>query len=315
MANLNEDLTIPRLELTAILFGSRLAKYLMNLRPSQYHTTFVWSDAKSALFWVRSQTSNSTYVLNRAKEVKQLVQNYDLRLMHVSTKDNPADLASKGTNVSGIIGKCNLWFKGPEWRPYPDQYPPQESYTFPIHIHAWPTIVMETERPFHLEQFPDLPTAHNSFRILLKAVKVKASVTVKAKLYQSPIQDMLRLAQVSSFPRIYKHLQGQVTHLTSDDKNLIYQRGLKLDDQGLIRCQPPHSIMPTEYGRSPPLLLHPKCPLWNHTIMQQHRLSLHINTATLHILLRRDYWSLASVRLSSLSSDSAYTADVSKAHL
>ncbi|XP_076066924.1 uncharacterized protein LOC143040116 [Oratosquilla oratoria] len=71
MAKLSEDLTIPRLELTAILFGSRLAKYLMNLRPSHYHATFVWSDAKSALFWVCSQTSTSTYVLNRAKEVKQ----------------------------------------------------------------------------------------------------------------------------------------------------------------------------------------------------------------------------------------------------
>ncbi|XP_076029139.1 uncharacterized protein LOC143017986 [Oratosquilla oratoria] len=86
MDKLSEELTIPRLELTSILFGSRLATYLMNLRPSHYHTTFVWSDAKSALFWVRSQTSTSTYVLNRAREIKQLVQDHNLRLRHVSSK-------------------------------------------------------------------------------------------------------------------------------------------------------------------------------------------------------------------------------------
>ncbi|XP_076044694.1 uncharacterized protein LOC143027309 [Oratosquilla oratoria] len=102
MAKISEDLTIPRLELTVILFGSRLAKYLMNLRPSHYHATFV------------CQTSTSSYVLDRAKEVKQLVQDHNLHLMHVSSKDNPADLASKGTNVAGLINKHNLWFKGPE---------------------------------------------------------------------------------------------------------------------------------------------------------------------------------------------------------
>ncbi|XP_076044783.1 uncharacterized protein LOC143027385 [Oratosquilla oratoria] len=211
MAKLSKDLTISRLELTAILFGSRLAKCLKDLRLSQYHTTFVWSDVKSALFRVRSQTSNSTYVLNRAKEVKELVQDYDLLLVHVGTKGNPADPASKGTNVSGLIGK-----------PY------------------------------------------NAFRILLKVVKAKASTTVKAKVDQNPNQVMLRLAQVNSFPWIYNRLQGRTTHLTPDDKNLIYQTCLNLDDQGLIRCQPPHTITPTKYDRLPPLLLHPKCPLWTH---------------------------------------------------
>ncbi|XP_076049517.1 uncharacterized protein LOC143030244 [Oratosquilla oratoria] len=206
MTKLDEDLTISRLELTAILFGSHLARYLTNLRPSRYHAIFVWSDAKSALFWVRSQNSTSTYVLNRAKEVKQLVQDHNLQLMHINSKDNPADLASKGTNVTGLISKRNLWFKGPEWLPYPDQYPPQESYTLPILIRAYPTIVQETERPFHMEQFPDLPTAYNAFRILLKAMKAKASHAVKTKLYKSPMQVMLRLAQVSSYPRIYRHL-------------------------------------------------------------------------------------------------------------
>ncbi|XP_076066925.1 uncharacterized protein LOC143040117 [Oratosquilla oratoria] len=209
--------------------------------------------------------------------------------MHFSSKDNPADLASKGTNVASLINKRNLWFKGPEWLPYPDQYSPQESYTLPILIHACPTIVVETERSFHMEQFPDLPTAYNPFMILLKGVKAKASIAIKVKLYQSPMQAMLRLAQVSSYTRIYQHLQGRATPLTSDDKNLIYQRGLKLDEQGLIRCQPPHAATLNEYGRPPPRLMDPKCPLWSRIILHEHRLTLHTNTTTLHVL-RRDYW-------------------------
>ncbi|XP_076038421.1 uncharacterized protein LOC143023695 [Oratosquilla oratoria] len=180
MDKLSEELTIPRLELTAILFGSRLTKYLMNLRPSHYHTTFVWSDAKSALFWVRSQTSTSTYVLNRAREIKQLVQDHNLRLRHVSSKDNPADLASKGTNVAGLSNRQDLWFKGQEWLPHPERYPPQELDALPILIHANPTMVQETERAFNMTQFRDLPAAYNAFRILLRAVRAKASATPKS---------------------------------------------------------------------------------------------------------------------------------------
>ncbi|XP_076037347.1 uncharacterized protein LOC143022849 [Oratosquilla oratoria] len=290
MDKLSEELTIPRLELTAILFGSRLAKYLTSLRPSHYHTTFVWSDAKSALFWVRNQTSTSTYVLNRAREIKQLIQDHNLHLRHVSSKDNPADLASKGTNVAGLSNRQDLWFKGPAWLPHPEQYPPQELDALPILIHANPTMVHEAERPFNMTPFRDLPEAYNAFRILLKAVRAKATATVRTKLYRSPMQVMLRIAQVSSYPRIYRHLQGRATQLNSDDKNLIYQRGLKLDEQGLIRCQPPHAATHHEYGRAPPLLLHPKCPLWSRIVLHQHRLALHTNTATLHVLLRRDYW-------------------------
>ncbi|XP_076037062.1 uncharacterized protein LOC143022635 [Oratosquilla oratoria] len=99
-----------------------------------------------------------------------------------------------------------------------------------------------------MEQFPDLPTAYNAFRILLKAINAKASITVQTKLYKSPMQVMLRLAQ------------------------------------------PPHAATLNEYGNPPPLLLHPKCPLWSRIILHQHRLALHTNTATLHVILRRDYW-------------------------
>ncbi|XP_068206195.1 uncharacterized protein [Palaemon carinicauda] len=69
MLELDESQSIPKLKLTALLFGCRLAQYLIELRLETYVSTTVWSDAFTALQWVHSRQSTSPYVLNRVEEI------------------------------------------------------------------------------------------------------------------------------------------------------------------------------------------------------------------------------------------------------
>ncbi|XP_068231949.1 uncharacterized protein [Palaemon carinicauda] len=49
MLEMDEGFTIPKLELTALSLGCRLAKHLSELRPSIYASVTVWYDASTAL--------------------------------------------------------------------------------------------------------------------------------------------------------------------------------------------------------------------------------------------------------------------------
>ena len=94
VASCKEDcLTIPKLELTASLIGARLIHYLTNL--FKFQTIYLWSDSKVAISWITSECDiKDVYVANRTDEIKTLINQHQVRVMYVPTKDNPADYLS-----------------------------------------------------------------------------------------------------------------------------------------------------------------------------------------------------------------------------
>ena len=88
-------LTIPKLELTASLIGARLIHYLTNL--FKFKTIYLWSDSKVVISWITSDKDiKDVYIANRTAEVKALIARHQVKVMHVPTKDNPADYVSRG---------------------------------------------------------------------------------------------------------------------------------------------------------------------------------------------------------------------------
>ncbi|XP_068206231.1 uncharacterized protein [Palaemon carinicauda] len=123
MMELDVSQSIHKLELTALLFGCRLAQYLIELRPETYVSTTVWSDASTALQWVHNQQSTSPYILNRVEEINRIRLNCLLFLKQVPTSCNPANLVSWRV-AAKVVLKSNLWLHGPGWlidvSAYPD---------------------------------------------------------------------------------------------------------------------------------------------------------------------------------------------------
>ncbi|GFV77093.1 uncharacterized protein TNCV_691611 [Trichonephila clavipes] len=85
----------------------------------------MWTDSTIALAWIKTEPHKlKTFVSNRVAEIQALSKNYHWK--HVSSKNNPADLISRGCNVDELL-KNEMWFSGPDLQT--DEY--EDNQLFP----------------------------------------------------------------------------------------------------------------------------------------------------------------------------------------
>ncbi|XP_063543206.1 uncharacterized protein LOC134751689 isoform X1 [Cydia strobilella] len=103
--------TIPRMELCGALIGAQLyQKALISLRMKADSCTF-WTDSMIVLGWLRMlPTQLKVFVRNRVADILEITGGWPWR--HVPTKDNPADLVSRGLDA-GSIAAADIWWNGP----------------------------------------------------------------------------------------------------------------------------------------------------------------------------------------------------------
>ena len=125
------SLTIPRMELLGVLIGSRMAKFV----EAQLHVgelpIYIWTDAKCVLQWLVTPHHLTTFVANRIKEIKSHDR---AKFGHVSSQDNPADLATRGISALDLKDS-SLWWQGPAWLAgESDTWPKQQDVLTPEDI-------------------------------------------------------------------------------------------------------------------------------------------------------------------------------------
>ncbi|GFT12003.1 DUF1758 domain-containing protein [Trichonephila clavipes] len=107
-----KTLTIPRLELSAALLLSKLVKKVVPILQLPIHNIWMWTDSTIALAWIKTEPHTlKTFVSNRVAEIQTLSK--DCHWKHVSSKNNPADLISRGYNVDEFL-KNEMWFSDPD---------------------------------------------------------------------------------------------------------------------------------------------------------------------------------------------------------
>ena len=106
-----KKLTLPRLELCAAALGAELTTRVRKELQFENNQTYLWSDSEIVLYWINSPSSSlHTFVANRISKIHGLTINTQWR--HVSSKQNPADLISRGLSPEKL-STCTLWFYGP----------------------------------------------------------------------------------------------------------------------------------------------------------------------------------------------------------
>ncbi|CAK5033658.1 unnamed protein product [Meloidogyne enterolobii] len=106
-----KTLTIPRMELIAILIGVRATAYVkkeIGVPLTQIH---LWSDSQIALSWVRSPQSQPSFVQRRLDEIKR---HTNITFHYIRTNENPSDLATRGLTPQEL-NQSRLWWSGPDW--------------------------------------------------------------------------------------------------------------------------------------------------------------------------------------------------------
>ena len=104
--------TVPRLEFCDAFLLARLILAIRNIMQFA-KLKITWTDSTNVLAWLsRSPSDFKMFVANRVAVIQAITSSSAWK--HVPTKDNPADLASRGLFASKLAGNY-LWWHGATW--------------------------------------------------------------------------------------------------------------------------------------------------------------------------------------------------------
>ncbi|XP_071948930.1 uncharacterized protein [Antedon mediterranea] len=160
--------TIPRLELQAAVLASRLDRIIREeLHEIKIDRTVCWTDSTCVLRYLNNEeTRFKTFVGNRVTTI--LNQTTKEQWRHVSSAQNPADLASRGMSAEDMM-TSEMWFTGPSF-------------------------LMEDE-----SEWPQMPT---DFNTIVEDPEVKTVNAVTVKLNDDRINDLIN--RFSSWTKLIK---------------------------------------------------------------------------------------------------------------
>ena len=106
-----KQVTIPRAELQAAVLAAKVADNLKtDLKLTTLTKEVFWTDSKVVLGYIHNEARRfHVYVANRVQQIRDTTSTDQWKF--ISTKNNPADIASRGATISKLVGSC--WFTGP----------------------------------------------------------------------------------------------------------------------------------------------------------------------------------------------------------
>ncbi|XGW15204.1 hypothetical protein V3C99_001025, partial [Haemonchus contortus] len=112
LAPLHQSITIPRLELSALTIGAKLLSFIAGEIDFKLSRKFLWTDSTVALRWANTDKIVPVFVRNRMKTIQSLTS--DVIMRYVPTKDNPADIGSRGATLTELQA-TDKWWNGPDF--------------------------------------------------------------------------------------------------------------------------------------------------------------------------------------------------------
>lgn len=306
-----KKMTIPRLELMAVVIGVRCLQYVKQQLKISVEGSYLYTDSQCVLKWVHTDKDLSIFVENRVQEIKK---HDEIVFGYVSTKENPADIATKGTAVHKLVDN-HLWWCGPRWLTGPKS--------------EWPAFPDESDEMTDLEYDSEIKKPKSVKRISLLIAHIPEQSTyrsggctplgIKCEAYSS-ITKMLRVTALAlRFISKLRDSKGRTGPLLSSEidaaeimwltylqkrnfsdvydaisqgkkNNLQKQLGLYLDDDGLLRCKGRIDQAEISESARRPILL-PKNERFTHLLVEKvHRQSLHSGVSQTLSQVRYKYW-------------------------
>eukprot|EP00731_Ephydatia_muelleri_P009492 Em0005g78a len=244
-----QEQTIPRLELLGALLLSRLMVNIASALNSELtlNAPVCYTDSKVVLFWIqRCDKEWRQFVEYRIREIRHLISVEAWR--HCPGKDDPADLPSRGVDLSVIISDP-LWLKGPDFlcdSPIDDNLTLeeavfnecmselkakdrpqlQEAYNF--------LVVRGPENLINCERFGSLRRLLRTTAYVLKFVK---AMKIKARRSREVLNAELDGADLAVAELYWIQACQRVSIHNKKFEEWTKQFGLYLDDANLWRCK------------------------------------------------------------------------------
>ncbi|XP_058449025.1 uncharacterized protein LOC131428985 [Malaya genurostris] len=297
--------TIPRLELCAAQLLARLLTQVQN-STNVIGTVYLWTDSSIVLNWIATSPSAwKTFVANRVAEIQELTSHVEWN--HVPSKDNPADLISRGMDLQELLTN-DLWWTGPQWlnstlAPWPEKYT-SASQQSPESRKSRKTVAL----PVINQDVPDIIDRYSSLRQLLRIATLLRRFTqncIRRRTHQPILSGSLTPLEIDcTLLSLVRRVQEQ--HFSQDIQKLhstgrIHRKSKLrfLHPQivdGIIRVGGRlHNARITVEEKHPIVL--PKHRLTEMIARREHLQTLHAGPSLLLSLLRQRFWPLSGRNL------------------
>ncbi|XP_076676250.1 uncharacterized protein LOC143373173 [Andrena cerasifolii] len=301
-------ITLPRLELCGALLLAQLDNKVKTALDITSIREYYWWDSTIVLAWIRAPSDRwKTFVANRTTEIQRLTT---VNWFHVKSKENPADIISRGIQPTALQG-TGLWWYGPPW--------------LSKDAGCWPTPVESCEEaPEFKEPCVLSGTANNGcelfdryssymrlirvtaycLRFIRNAHASKGSASTSTRKGGATVRDKLLTVQELEDVRIrlLKFAQQDAFSVELHDlrktgtiPKLSRLRSLNpfLDKNGIIRLGGRLANARISYDERHPIILPSKHPFTNLIVLHEHLRLLHAGCQSVTASLRRKYWPLS----------------------
>jgi len=290
-----KGLSIPRLELLAIVIGARALKFVRKQLNWEMVPAYAWSDSVCAILWVRTRKLEGfpRFVKNRIQEVQESA--YEFR--YVPSESNPADIASRGM-LPCEFQTNNSWWHGPEWlvksqSEWPNRFIPDESAEVKI---SWcqesnqseevlVSTVQNTENPFL--NFVNVEYYDSWTRVcgIVKRILLFLKRVEKRKIsFLSKLRDKDDVVGAAKLAEIFLIKRAQLE--ISEDEVLKWN--LRKDEEGIFKvfCRLGNVSLPDRF----PIFLPRNCYITKLLVLKVHQDCLHSGVSHTLTCVRERFW-------------------------
>lgn len=290
-------ITLPRKELCgAELLAKMFSHFKTQFLLSEYQT-HMWTDSTIVLAWLQKPSYHwATFVANRTESILEKVS-VDC-WSHVDSKDNPADIASRGCSASELIHN-DLWWYGPSWLRLSHTHWPQKRTAFETaeEIKTIRTHVSRVSSFDLLNRFSDLARAMRVLCYVYRFFHLTHSTHKHNYRYNAPLlrQEELKyvksrliiLSQQFHFPEYDLLLKGEVL----PRKSILLRFNPFIDADGFLRVNGrlSNSTCLTYNEKFPKIL--PYSGRFTRLYLELiHKYSVHGENSLLMRVMRSEFW-------------------------
>lgn len=292
-----KNVTLPRLELSGALLAARLSNMALKSLDIKVDQSFYWCDSSIALTWILDEPCKwKIFVGNRVAEIQELTEKHNWK--HIRSEDNPGDIISRGINPNELV-TSSLWWHGPKWLEYDQQYWPA---SMPIKISEIPE--RKTATQVMVNTAPDLSLIckYSSFlklqRVVAYIIRFKNNA-LRKNIQSGPLsvsemdlslKYLLRMAQSHNFSEEINSLK---LNNSISKKSKLFNLNPFIDTDNLLRVGGRLKKSDFDYDLKHPVILPKGHPLTKLIITYEHRKLLHAGAQALLAHIRSRFWPIA----------------------
>lgn len=288
-----KTVSVPRLELCGAVLLTRLLNEVAEQLNVAKEDIYAYTDSKVVLSWLQGHPSKwKTFIANRTSEIISTLPSHHWG--HVASKENPADLASRGVHAS-MLKYARLWWVGSAWL-----HEKEIKHEVPTDLHKESQI---EERAVHFtnteeeEKFTKIFERYSTLQKLLRVIATcKRFRYSKRKNYptyltaeevDNALSVCILLSQGEEFAEDICFLK--------DNKPLKEASKLRslnpfLDEKGILRVggRLRNANIPLDAKHQ--IILSKDSPLSKLIIAQAHIKTLHGGPTLMHNYIRQRFW-------------------------